>query len=51
MSKKIETKDKYEYITFQMWDFMSIFGPSFYLGSLPVTEDNNIIIPDTPTYS
>ena len=42
--KKIEDQDGY--IHFQLWEFMSIFGEHFYVGSEVVTEHNEIIFPD-----
>lgn len=42
--KKIEDQDGY--IHFPLWEFMSIFGEHFYVGSEAVTEDNAIIAPD-----
>jgi len=42
--KKIEDQDGY--IHFQLWEFMSIFGEHFYVGSEAVTEDNEIIVSD-----
>lgn len=28
--------------SFQLWDFMETFGPEFYLGQMPLIEDNAI---------
>ena len=42
-------KDQDDYIYFQLWEFMSIFGEHFYVGSEAVTEDNEIIVPDDAT--
>lgn len=39
-------KDQDNYIHFQLWEFMSIFGEHFYVGSEAVTEDNAIFFPD-----
>lgn len=39
-------KDQDGCIHFQLWEFMSIFGEHFYIGSEAVTEDNEIIFPD-----
>ena len=41
-----KAKDQDGYIHFQLWEFMSIFGEHFYVGSEAVTEDNEIIFPD-----
>lgn len=39
-------EDEDGYITFQLWDFMRIFGSHFYLGSPLIIEHNEIIFGD-----
>lgn len=44
-----KTEDQDGYIHFQLWEFMSIFGEHFYVGSEAVTEDNAIIVSNDTT--
>lgn len=39
-------EDKDGYITFQLWDFMRIFGSHFYMGCPLIIEHNEIIFID-----
>ena len=41
-----KAKDQDGYIHFQLWEFMSIFGEHFYVGSEAVTEHNEIMFSD-----
>lgn len=39
-------EDEDGYITFQLWDFMRIFGSHFYMGGPLIIENNEIIFID-----